>query len=120
VRDSEQEFVAYVRERSPALLQTARFLSAGDAHGAEDLLQAALERVLTPKGLRVYDITYRNFMVRGLRYVEVKANSSTYYWLQQWKDNWWRNKGHRVDFYRIRGIPIYKKAWRCVRNCNTI
>lgn len=41
----EAEFAAYVAERRPALLRFARAV-AGDPHTAEDLLQAALVRVL--------------------------------------------------------------------------
>lgn len=41
----DDEFTEYVRGRSSALLRTAVFLSAGDRHAAEDLLQTALERV---------------------------------------------------------------------------
>ena len=40
----DEDFVAFVDARSVALLRTARLLSAGDRHAAEDLLQTALER----------------------------------------------------------------------------
>ncbi|CAL9440949.1 RNA polymerase sigma-E factor [Actinosynnema sp. ALI-1.44] len=39
--EDEREFREFVTARSPALLRTA-YLLAGDAHGAQDLLQAAL------------------------------------------------------------------------------
>lgn len=40
----DDDFVAFVDARSAALLRTARLLSAGDRHAAEDLVQTALER----------------------------------------------------------------------------
>jgi RNA polymerase sigma-70 factor (sigma-E family) len=40
----DDEFVAFVDARSAALLRTARLLTAGDQHAAEDLLQTALEK----------------------------------------------------------------------------
>lgn len=40
----DDDFVAFVDARSPALLRTARLLTSGDQHAAEDLLQTALER----------------------------------------------------------------------------
>ncbi len=40
----DEEFVAFVDARSAALLRTARLLTAGDQHAAEDLVQTALER----------------------------------------------------------------------------
>jgi RNA polymerase sigma-70 factor (sigma-E family) len=40
----DDDFVAFVEARSPALLRTARLLTSGDQHAAEDLLQTALER----------------------------------------------------------------------------
>ena len=42
-QQSEAEFEQFVRDRAPALLQVA-FLVTGDAHAAEDLLQAALAK----------------------------------------------------------------------------
>ena len=40
----DDDFVAFVDARSAALLRTARLLSAGDQHAAEDLVQTALEK----------------------------------------------------------------------------
>lgn len=40
----DDDFVAFVDARSAALLRTARLLTAGDQHAAEDLLQTALEK----------------------------------------------------------------------------
>lgn len=40
----DDDFVAFVDARSAALLRTARLLTAGDQHAAEDLVQAALEK----------------------------------------------------------------------------
>ena len=40
----DDDFVAFVDARSAALLRTARLLTAGDQHAAEDLLQVALEK----------------------------------------------------------------------------
>ena len=40
----DDEFVAFVDARSAALLRTARLLTAGDQHAAEDLLQTSLEK----------------------------------------------------------------------------
>ena len=40
----DDDFVAFVDARSPALMRTARLLTAGDQHAAEDLVQTALER----------------------------------------------------------------------------
>ena len=40
----DDDFVAFVDARSAALLRTARLLSAGDLHAAEDLVQTALEK----------------------------------------------------------------------------
>lgn len=40
----DDDFVAFVDARAGALLRTARLLTAGDRHAAEDLLQTALER----------------------------------------------------------------------------
>ena len=40
----DDDFVAFVDSRSAALLRTARLLTAGDQHAAEDLVQTALER----------------------------------------------------------------------------
>ncbi|GAB3025773.1 DNA-directed RNA polymerase sigma-70 factor [Nocardioides flavus (ex Wang et al. 2016)] len=40
----DDDFVEFVDSRSTALLRTARLLTAGDQHAAEDLLQIALER----------------------------------------------------------------------------
>ncbi|UFN43512.1 SigE family RNA polymerase sigma factor [Nocardioides okcheonensis] len=40
----DDDFVAFVDARSGALLRSARLLTAGDQHAAEDLLQTALER----------------------------------------------------------------------------
>ena len=40
----DDDFVAFVDARSTALLRTARLLSAGDQHAAEDLVQTALEK----------------------------------------------------------------------------
>ena len=45
VAGTDRDFAAYVAERRPALLRWARAV-AGDPHTAEDLLQAALVRVL--------------------------------------------------------------------------
>lgn len=42
--EDEAAFVTFVREVSPALLKTAWFLT-GSSHAAEDLVQAALERL---------------------------------------------------------------------------
>lgn len=42
--DLDDEFVEFVHVRGPALLRTARLLAGGDPHGAEDLLQATLEK----------------------------------------------------------------------------
>lgn len=41
-RRSDDDFVDYVRERSPALLRFAHLLTAGDGHAAEDLVQVSL------------------------------------------------------------------------------
>ena len=41
-----EEFTQFVHGRSPALLRTAFLLTSGDAHAAEDLLQAALLQTL--------------------------------------------------------------------------
>jgi RNA polymerase sigma-70 factor (sigma-E family) len=40
----DEDFVAFVDARSAALLRTARLLTAGDQHAAEDLVQTALEK----------------------------------------------------------------------------
>ena len=40
----DDDFVAFVDARSAALLRTARLLSAGDQHAAEDLVQTSLEK----------------------------------------------------------------------------
>jgi RNA polymerase sigma-70 factor (sigma-E family) len=40
----DDDFVAFVDARAAALLRTARLLTAGDQHAAEDLLQTALEK----------------------------------------------------------------------------
>jgi RNA polymerase sigma-70 factor (sigma-E family) len=40
----DDDFVAFVDARSAALLRTARLLTAGDQHAAEDLVQTALEK----------------------------------------------------------------------------
>jgi RNA polymerase sigma-70 factor (sigma-E family) len=40
----DDDFVAFVDARSTALLRTARLLTAGDQHAAEDLVQTALEK----------------------------------------------------------------------------
>ena len=40
----DDSFVAFVDARSAALLRTARLLTAGDQHAAEDLVQTALEK----------------------------------------------------------------------------
>lgn len=40
----DDDFVAFVDVRSAALLRTARLLTAGDQHAAEDLVQTALEK----------------------------------------------------------------------------
>lgn len=40
----DDDFVTFVDARSPALLLTARLLTAGDQHAAEDLVQTALEK----------------------------------------------------------------------------
>ncbi len=40
----DDDFVDFVDARSAALLRTARLLSAGDQHAAEDLVQTALEK----------------------------------------------------------------------------
>ncbi|MCY4724803.1 SigE family RNA polymerase sigma factor [Nocardioides sp. STR2] len=40
----DDDFVAFVDARSAALLRTARLLTAGDRHAAEDLVQTALEK----------------------------------------------------------------------------
>ena len=40
----DDDFVAFVDARSAALLRTARLLSAGDQHAAEDLVQTTLEK----------------------------------------------------------------------------
>lgn len=40
----DDDFVAFVDVRSAALLRTARLLTAGDQHAAEDLVQSALEK----------------------------------------------------------------------------
>ena len=40
----DDDFVEFVDSRSTALLRTARLLTAGDQHAAEDLLQTALEK----------------------------------------------------------------------------
>ena len=40
----DDDFVAFVDARSSALMRTARLLTAGDQHAAEDLVQTALER----------------------------------------------------------------------------
>lgn len=40
----DDDFVAFVDARSSALLRTARLLTAGDRHAAEDLVQTALEK----------------------------------------------------------------------------
>jgi hypothetical protein len=68
---------------------------------------------------RIYDITYRSAFVGGgaLIYVEVKGNNSTYHTRQRDADREWRRQGHRVEFYRIRGIPLYKQVRVCIRNC---
>ncbi len=44
--DDVDEFTHFVHGRSPALLRTAYLLTSGDAHAAEDLLQAALLQTL--------------------------------------------------------------------------
>ncbi|MCW2545348.1 MAG: putative polymerase ECF-subfamily sigma factor [Frankiales bacterium] len=41
----DDEFARYVAEHRQGLLRTARFLTAGDSHAAEDLVQTALMRV---------------------------------------------------------------------------
>ncbi len=41
----DEEFRAFVAARRPVLLRLARLLAAGDHHHAEDLVQAALERL---------------------------------------------------------------------------
>ena len=49
---AEAEFEQFVRDRAPALLRVA-FLVTGDAHAAEDLLQAALAKTFVAwRGLR--------------------------------------------------------------------
>ena len=50
----DDDFVAFVDARSAALLRTARLLTAGDQHAAEDLVQTALEKayVAWPRILR--------------------------------------------------------------------
>ena len=40
----DDDFVEFVDSRSTALLRTARLLTAGDQHAAEDLVQTALEK----------------------------------------------------------------------------
>jgi RNA polymerase sigma-70 factor (sigma-E family) len=40
----DDDFVDFVDSRSAALLRTARLLTAGDRHAAEDLVQTALEK----------------------------------------------------------------------------
>ena len=40
----DDDFVAFVDARSAALLRTARLLTAGDQHAAEDLVQISLEK----------------------------------------------------------------------------
>ena len=40
----DDDFVAFVDARSAALLRTARLLTAGDQHAAEDLVQTSLEK----------------------------------------------------------------------------
>jgi RNA polymerase sigma-70 factor (sigma-E family) len=40
----DDDFVAFVDARSAALLRSARLLTAGDQHAAEDLVQVALEK----------------------------------------------------------------------------
>ncbi|MBS2939688.1 SigE family RNA polymerase sigma factor [Nocardioides sp. J2M5] len=40
----DDDFVAFVDARAAALLRSARLLTAGDQHAAEDLLQTALEK----------------------------------------------------------------------------
>ena len=43
--DSKADFVAFVRDRSPALVGTAVLLAGGDRGHAEDLVQGVLERM---------------------------------------------------------------------------
>ncbi len=41
----DEEFSAFVRPSRPGLLRSARLLTAGDSHLAEDLVQTALARL---------------------------------------------------------------------------
>jgi len=43
--DRDEEFTEYVVARRPAMKRTARLLTAGDEHAAEDLVQTALTRL---------------------------------------------------------------------------
>ena len=43
--DRDREFTAFVLTHRPALVRTARMVSAGDAHRAEDLVRLALTRM---------------------------------------------------------------------------
>lgn len=65
----DDDFVAYVDARSPALLRIARLLTAGDRHAAEDLVQAALEKayVAWPRIRRheAQDAYVRSIMTRA-------------------------------------------------------
>ena len=64
----EHDFERYVRERRGALLAFATRLTAGDAHLAEDLVQAALVKVYlaNPARLRELDPYVRRAVVNGL------------------------------------------------------
>jgi len=47
---SDEQYVEFVRARTPALLRTARLLTAGDGQAAEDLVQTAVTHGFVKRG----------------------------------------------------------------------
>jgi RNA polymerase sigma-70 factor, ECF subfamily len=75
--DRDAEFCSYVSARGTALLRTA-YLLTGDAHMAEDLLQAALTKTYVAWG-RVRDKSALDAYVR-----RTMVNTQTSWWRRRW------------------------------------
>ncbi len=98
-RDDVADFTDFVHNGSPALLRTAYLLTAGDAHAAEDLLQAALLQTLRHWSR----IRERDSIERFVRQVMVNERRS-----------WFRRKAsselvtdthpHRADLASVRAL----------------